>query len=135
MVTTPQSAAAEVAERAGTMASMMHQRVLGVVENMSYLNARCPSCDEVHRYEIFGSGGGQDVADTLSARLGYPVKLLGQIPLDADLRAGGDSGVPLLASDPTNAAALALAGVADHLVQRGRGLAGRALGLTPAGRG
>ena len=132
VVTTPQSAAAEVAERAGTMASMMHQRVIGVVENMSYLAARCPSCDEVHRYEIFGSGGGRDVADKLSARLGYPVPLLGQIPLDPGLRAGGDDGVPVLVSDPAGPAGQALAGIADGLLQRGRGLAGRALNLTPA---
>ena len=56
VVTTPQSAAAEVAERAGTMASMMNQRVLGVVENMSYLAARCPHCGQEHRYEVFGFG-------------------------------------------------------------------------------
>ena len=66
VVTTPQEAAAEVAERAGTMASMMHQRVVGVVENMSYL--LCPHCAEQgldHRLEIFGSGGGARVAATL----------------------------------------------------------------------
>ena len=67
VVTTPQEAAAEVAERAGTMASMMHQRVVGVVENMSYLP--CPHCARrpEHRLEIFGSGGGDRVAGTLSA--------------------------------------------------------------------
>ena len=62
VVTTPQSAAAEVAERAGTMASMLNQRVIGVVENMSYLELTCPHCGEPHREEIFGSGGGADVA-------------------------------------------------------------------------
>ncbi|MGH3370653.1 MAG: Mrp/NBP35 family ATP-binding protein, partial [Nocardioidaceae bacterium] len=69
VVTTPQEAAAEVAERAGTMASMMHQRVVGVVENMSFLP--CPHCGPEHRLEIFGSGGGRRVADTLTKRLGY----------------------------------------------------------------
>ena len=66
MVTTPQEAAAEVAERAGTMASMMHQRVVGVVENMSYLP--CPHCTpegKEHRLEIFGTGGGERVAATM----------------------------------------------------------------------
>ena len=70
VVTTPQEAAAEVAERAGTMASMMHQRVVGVVENMSYLP--CPHCleeGEDHRLEVFGSGGGDRVAATLSHAL------------------------------------------------------------------
>ncbi len=134
VVTTPQSAAAEVAERAGTMASMMNQRVLGVVENMSYLAARCPRCGQEHRYEVFGSGGGQDVADKLAARLGYPVKLLGQVPLDPELRVGGDIGVPLITSSPDSPAAQALASVADVLAKRGRGLRGRPLGLAPVGR-
>src|ERR687894_2906520 len=66
VVTTPQAAAAEVAERAGTMASMMHQRVIGVVENMSYLAVVCPHCGQEERHEIFGSGGGRDVAEKLS---------------------------------------------------------------------
>ena len=70
VVTTPQSAAAEVAERAGTMASMMNQRVLGVVENMSYLLVRCPHCGQTHAHDVFGSGGGQDVADKLSSAAG-----------------------------------------------------------------
>ena len=81
VVTTPQEAAAEVAERAGTMASMMHQRVVGVVENMSYL--ACPHCaaDGVeHRLEVFGSGGGPRVAQTLGSRFGYDVPLLGRDP-------------------------------------------------------
>ena len=78
VVTTPQEAAAEVAERAGTMASMMHQRVVGVVENMSYLP--CPHCAEQgldHRLEVFGCGGGARVAATLGSRFGYDVPLLG----------------------------------------------------------
>ena len=80
VVTTPQEAAAEVAERAGTMASMMHQRVVGVVENMSFLP--CPHCGPEHRLEVFGSGGGARVAETLSGRFGYDVPVLGEIPLD-----------------------------------------------------
>ncbi|RJS46646.1 Mrp/NBP35 family ATP-binding protein [Nocardioides cavernaquae] len=129
VVTTPQEAAAEVAERAGTMASMMHQRVIGVVENMSWMEL--PSGE---RIEVFGSGGGERVAETLSQRFGYNVRLLGQIPLDPSLREGGDSGKPIVDSDPTSAAAVAITKIADDLSGRGRGLAGLQLGLTPSSK-
>ena len=135
VVTTPQEAAAEVAERAGTMASMMHQRVVGVVENMSYLP--CPHCTpngEDHRLEVFGSGGGARVAETLSRRFGYDVPVLGEIPLDMSLREGGDAGKPIVDSNPTAPAALVLRSIAETLAGRGRGLAGMQLGLSPAGR-
>lgn len=135
VVTTPQEAAAEVAERAGTMASMMHQRVVGVVENMSYLP--CPHCTpegKEHRLEIFGTGGGERVAATLSQRFGYDVPLLGDVPLDVALREGGDAGKPIVESDPTSPAAVALRAVADRLGGRGRGLAGMQLGLTPTSK-
>lgn len=132
VVTTPQEAAAEVAERAGTMASMMHQRVVGVVENMSFLP--CPHCGPEHRLEVFGTGGGARVAKTLSARFGYDVPVLGEVPLDLELREGGDSGKPIVETAPDSAAAKALTDVATKLSGRGRGLAGMQLGLTPAGR-
>src|SRR5262245_49546461 len=132
VVTTPQEAAAEVAERAGTMAQMVHQRVAGVVENMSYLP--CPHCGPEHRLEIFGSGGGKRVAETLTRRLGYDIPLLAEIPLDERLRAGGDTGVPLVLSDPEAPAAQVLDGVAERLGGRPRGLLGRQLGLSPVGR-
>jgi ATP-binding protein involved in chromosome partitioning len=132
VVTTPQEAAAEVAERAGTMASMMHQRVVGVVENMSFLP--CPHCGPEHRLEIFGSGGGARVAATLSARFGYEVKVLGEIPIDPTLREGGDSGKPIVDADPTAPAAEVLTRIASELAGRGRGLAGLQLGLTPSSR-
>jgi ATP-binding protein involved in chromosome partitioning len=135
VVTTPQEAAAEVAERAGTMASMMHQRVVGVVENMSYL--LCPHCAEAgedHRLEVFGTGGGERVAATLSRRFGYDVPVLGQVPLDLALREGGDRGTPIVEADPGSPAATVLTSVATTLAGRGRGLAGMQLGLTPAGR-
>ncbi len=132
VVTTPQEAAAEVAERAGTMASMMHQRVVGVVENMSFL--ACPHCGPSHRLDVFGSGGGARVAATLSKRFGYEVKLLGEVPLDTRLREGGDSGRPIVVADPSAPAAAALSGVASGLIGRGRNLAGMQLGLTPAGK-
>jgi ATP-binding protein involved in chromosome partitioning len=134
VVTTPQVAAAEVAERAGTMASMMNQRVIGVVENMSYLALTCPHCGGEHRHDLFGSGGGADTARGLSTRLGYDVPLLAQVPIDQRLREGGDDGVPVVVGAPDQPAAKALAGLADSLVRRGRGLLGRQLGLAPAGR-
>jgi len=132
VVTTPQQAAADVAERAGTMASMMHQRVAGVVENMSFLP--CPHCGPEHRLEVFGSGGGDRVAATLGQRFGYDVPVLGRVPLDGRLRASGDDGTPLVLSDPESPAGAELAGVATRLTSRARGLAGLQLGLTPAGR-
>jgi ATP-binding protein involved in chromosome partitioning len=135
VVTTPQEAAAEVAERAGTMASMMHQRVIGVVENMSFLP--CPHCEaegKEHRLEIFGAGGGARVAATLSQRFGYDVPVLGEVPIDLSLREGGDSGKPVVEADPTSPSALALTAVADKLSGRGRGLAGMQLGLTPTSK-
>src|SRR5680860_1097608 len=132
VVTTPQEAAAEVAERAGTMASMMHQRVVGVVENMSYLP--CPHCGPEHRLEVFGRGGGARVAATLSERFGYDVPVLGEIPLDLEMREGGDTGKPIVELDPESPAAKELNKIAATLSGRGRGLAGMQLGLTPAGR-
>jgi ATP-binding protein involved in chromosome partitioning len=132
VVTTPQEAAAEVAERAGTMAQMVHQRVAGVIENMSFLP--CPHCGPEHRIEIFGSGGGARVAGTLSKRLGYDIPLLGEVPLDERLRSGGDIGQPLALADPSTPAAQVLGQIAARLGGRPRGLLGRQLGLSPVGR-
>jgi ATP-binding protein involved in chromosome partitioning len=132
VVTTPQEAAAEVAERAGTMASMMHQRVVGVVENMSFLP--CPHCGPEHRLDVFGSGGGDRVARTLSERFGYDVPVLGRVPLDTSLREGGDVGKPIVEADPTAPAAVEMLTVAERLSGRGRGLAGMQLGLTPTSK-
>ncbi len=129
VVTTPQQAAAQVAERAGTMASMMHQRVVGVVENMSWL--QLPNGEKM---EVFGSGGADQVAKTLGARLGYEVPVLGQIPLEELLREGGDSGQPIVAANPAAASATVLRTIAEDLSGRTRGLAGMQLGLSPAGR-
>jgi ATP-binding protein involved in chromosome partitioning len=127
IVTTPQLAAAEVAERAGAIASQTHQRVAGVIENMSYLV--CAHCGE--QTEVFGSGGGATVAEALSRLSGTRVPLLGQVPLDVRLREGGDAGMPLVLGDPDSPAALALRKIADELGSRARGLAGRSLGITP----
>ena len=136
VVTTPQQAAAEVAERAGTIALQTHQQITGVIENMSYLP--CPHCTEAgrdHRLEVFGSGGGQTVADALTRALGARVPLLGQVPIDLRLREGGDTGEPLVLTDPGAPAAAQLRGIATRLGTRSRGLAGRALGLTPVRTG
>jgi len=129
VVTTPQQAAAEVAERAGAIALQTHQRVVGVVENMSWLELPDGS-----RQEIFGSGGGQAVAESLTRSIGATVSLLGQIPLDTRLREGGDHGMPVVLGEPDSPAAVALRGIARGLSTRARGLAGRSLGLTPTGR-
>ena len=104
-----------------------HQRIAGVIENMSGLP--CPHCGEM--VDVFGSGGGQAVADALTRVTGTKVPVLGQVPIDVRLREGGDIGVPLVLSDPGSAAAQQLTGIATGLANRGRGLAGRQLGLSP----
>jgi ATP-binding protein involved in chromosome partitioning len=126
VVTTPQQAAAEVAERAGSIALQTHQRLIGVVENMSWLEL-----PDGGRMEVFGAGGGQSVSDSLSTALGASVPLLGQVPLDPRLRESGDAGTPLVLSAPDSAAAKALAGVASRLTTRSRGLAGMSLNISP----
>ena len=130
VVTTPQQAAAEVAERAGTIALQTRQRIAGVVENMSWMP--CPHCDE--RVEVFGSGGGQKVAEALGRATGTTVPLLGQIPIDLRLREGGDDGVPVVLAEPEAAASQVLRDVADKLTVRSRGLVGMSLSVSPAGR-
>ncbi|WP_131737909.1 Mrp/NBP35 family ATP-binding protein [Actinomadura roseirufa] len=130
VVTTPQQAAAEVAERAGAIAAQTHQQVVGVIENMSYLT--CAHCGE--RQDIFGSGGGQAVADALTRTLGTRVPLLGQVEIDPRLREGGDAGTPLVLTDPDAGAAKELRMIADKLAGRSRGLAGMSLGISPKGR-
>ncbi|MBP2370804.1 Mrp/NBP35 family ATP-binding protein [Pseudonocardia parietis] len=129
VVTTPQQAAAEVAERAGAISTQTRQRLAGVVENMSWMEMPDGS-----RNEIFGSGGGQIVADSLSRILGAPVPLLGQVPLDVALREGGDAGTPIVLGKPESAAAQALEGIAEQLTVRSRGLAGMSLNISPVGR-
>jgi ATP-binding protein involved in chromosome partitioning len=113
------------------MASMLEQKVIGVVENMAFLDVKCPHCGESHRVDVFGSGGGAEVAGTLSTRLGYEVPLLAEIPMDPALAAGGDLGVPLVATDPDRPAAAVLIALAARLGARKRNLVGRKLGLTP----
>jgi len=120
VVTTPQAAAAEVAERSALVARQTGQSVIGVVENMAGLVQPDGSV-----LELFGSGGGADAA----ARLGVPV--LASVPLSVALREGGDAGQPVVLSDPGDAAARVILSLADQLATRERGLAGRKLGLSP----
>lgn len=129
VVTTPQLAAAEVAERAGAIALQTRQRVVGVVENMSGL-----LMPDGTTMQIFGEGGGRQVAERLTRVVGAEVPLLGQVPLDPALVAAGDSGVPLVLSAPDSAAGKELRGIADKLSARKRGLAGMSLGLDTARR-
>jgi ATP-binding protein involved in chromosome partitioning len=129
VVTTPQQAAAEVAERAGAIAMQTRQRLAGVIENMSWLQM-----PDGTRMEIFGSGGGQTVADSLSKSTGTQVPLLGQVPLDPRLREQGDAGTPIVLHEPEAPAAMVLREVAQKLSVRARGLAGMMLNVTPKGR-
>lgn len=131
VVTTPQAAAAEVAERTGLIASQTKQKVVGVIENMSYIEQ-----PDGTTLEIFGSGGGAQVAANLSRELGYEVPVLAQLPLDINVREGSDCGVPASIADDGrpaagSSAAQGLAGVARKLGHRARGLAGRSLGVSP----
>ncbi|AQP47810.1 sodium:proton antiporter [Tessaracoccus aquimaris] len=131
VVTTPQTAASEVAERAGTMAHILEQRVLGVVENMSWLESTCPHCGESHRLELFGAGGGEAVAEGLTERFVYDVPLLAQIPFDESLLAGGDRGTPIVDAHPDHPAAKAITSLAEQVAEKKRGLVGQRLPLSP----
>ncbi|MGZ8651387.1 MAG: Mrp/NBP35 family ATP-binding protein [Actinomycetota bacterium] len=128
VVTTPQEAARKVAERAGKMAERTNLRPIGVIENMSYYV--CPHCGG--RDDIFGTGGGQEAADTLS------VPLMAQVPLVPALRAGGDSGAPIVVTDPDAPASVALRGSAHAVARAMKSKVGKPLTLmtnAPAGAG
>jgi ATP-binding protein involved in chromosome partitioning len=129
VVTTPQTAAAEVAERAGAIALQTRQKVAGVIENMSGL-----VLPDGSTLDVFGSGGGQVVADSLSRATGTSVPLLGQVPLAVPVREAGDSGVPIVLADPHSPAAVALSAVAAALADRAKPLTRVPLGLSVAGR-
>jgi ATP-binding protein involved in chromosome partitioning len=129
VVTTPQTAAAEVAERAGAIALQTHQRLVGVVENMSWLELPDGS-----RMEVFGSGGGQIVADSLTQTIGASVPLLGQIPMDTRVREAGDAGRPIVLDYADAPAAKALDAVAERLAVRRESLVGKPLGLSVTAR-
>lgn len=125
IVTTPQSAAADVAERAGSMAVQTGQKVAGVIENMSWLEL--PSGE---RMEVFGSGGGAELARRLTSTVGYDVGLLGSIPLEPALREGGDIGQPVVLEEGSQASA-ELNRIALALARRPRGLNERLLNVSP----
>ncbi len=119
VVTTPQEAARKVAERAGKMAERTNLRPIGVVENMSYYV--CPHCGG--RDDIFGTGGGQEAADTLG------VPLMAQVPLVPALRAGGDSGAPIVVTDPEAPASEALREAARAVARATKSKVGKPLTL------
>jgi ATP-binding protein involved in chromosome partitioning len=125
VVTTPQEAARKVAERAGKMAERTNLRPIGVIENMSYY--LCPHCGE--RDDIFGTGGGKEAAETLG------VPLMGQVPLLPRLRAGGDSGIPIVVSDPDAEASVVLRGAATAVARATKTKVGKPLTLFPGGAG
>lgn len=125
VVTTPQAAAADVAERSGIVARQTGQRVIGVIENMAGLVQ--PDGSVLH---LFGEGGGAETATRLSRGQDVPVPVLGSVPLSVPLREGGDTGLPVVLAAPEDPAAVALAAIADGITTMGRGLAGRKLGLS-----
>jgi len=127
VVTTPQQAAAEVAERAGAIAMQTRQRITGVIENMSWLEL-----PDGTRMEPFGSGGGETVAASLTKTIGADVPLLGKVPLDPRVVESGDRGEPIVTSIPDSAAAQELTRIATRLSTRARGLSGRMLSVSPA---
>lgn len=124
IVTTPQNAAAEVAERAGSITQQTRQRVAGVIENMAAM-----VLPDGSTLDVFGAGGGQQVAERLSVLTGAEVPLLGQIPLDPQLRVHGDDGSPIAISEPDSPAGSAIGEIADKIVRRRESIAGRPLGL------
>lgn len=122
IITTPQAAAAEVAERAGTIAQQTDQKIAGVIENMSGM-----TMPDGTVLNIFGEGGGEHVAERLTQLTDSDVKLLGSVPLDPKLREHGDTGTPVVISDPDSPAAKAVLEIVDKLKVRPNSLAGKSL--------
>ena len=125
VVTTPQIAAAEVAERSGRIAHQLKQQIIGVIENMSAFP--CPKCGEP--IELFGSGGGADTAARLSQLIGAEVPLLGAIPFSQELRSGGDGGIPVMVAHDSDPAAQAIDAIADEIAKRKKSIVGVPLKL------
>jgi len=125
VITTPQPAAADVAERSGVVARQTGQRIVGVIENMAGLVQPDGSV-----LELFGSGGGAEVARRLSESQDVPVPLLASVPLSVPLRTGGDTGAPIVVTDPQDPAAAAIRAVAAGLAVRPRDLPRRKLPLS-----
>lgn len=126
VVTTPQEAAADVAVRSALVARQTGQRVIGVVENMSGLTQADGTV-----FDLFGSGGGQLVADRLSDGVHGAVPLLGSVPLSPEFRIAGDRGDPAVLIAPEDPAATEILRIARELSRQGRGLSGRSLAVTP----
>lgn len=124
VVTTPQAAAAGIAERAGALSKQTKQVVAGVIENMGPM-----TLPDGTVMDLFGSGGGEAVAQRLTETVGYPVPLLGSVPLDPRLRQAGDDGAPVVISDPESAGGTALRHIAQAVASRPRGMSGRSLPL------
>lgn len=125
VITTPQAAAATIAERSGAIGLMTGQSVLGVIENLSFLET--PS----GRDYLFGQGGGEAVANRLSELSETKVELLGQIPISSTLRESADGGIPVVVSNPEDKAAKAISEIASRIAKVPRGLSGKKLGLNP----
>lgn len=122
LISTPQHAAVDVAQRAGTLSLQTQQKVTGVIENMAAM-----TLPDGSKMALFGEGGGQILVDSLGRVLGYEVPLLGSIPLDMALREGGDAGSPVVWSAPDTKAAAVFTDIATQLTHRPRGLAGKPL--------
>ncbi len=120
VVTTPQIAAAEVAERSGRIAHQLKQQIIGVIENMSAFP--CPKCGEP--IELFGNGGGEATAMRLSQLVGAQVPVLGKIPFSTALRNGGDDGAPIVVSNEDDAASAVIMKIAEEITLRKRSLVG-----------
>lgn len=127
VVTTPQEAAADVAVRSALVARQTGQRVIGVIENMAGLVQADGSV-----LNVFGSGGGQTVADRLSDDEHGQVRLLGSVPLSPAFAASGDRGEPAVLALPQDPASAEVTRIARALASGGRGLAGRKLPLATA---
>lgn len=126
VVTTPQLAAAEVAERAGRIAHQLKQHIIGVIENMSAYNDPTTGT----RVALFGEGGGAETAKRLSTLIGAEVPLVGEVPFEIELRAGGDNGQPIVWQNPDSAAAQQFFKVVDALAPRKKSLLGVRLGVS-----
>ncbi|EPH02507.1 hypothetical protein HMPREF1531_01815 [Propionibacterium sp. oral taxon 192 str. F0372] len=129
VITTPQPSVAVVSERAGTMASMMHQKVIGVIENMSYYEALCPHCGEPHQVPLFGEGGGLLTADALSDRLATQVPLMGKVPFEPAIGVETEAQAPGVIARPETTASRVITEIAAKLVASRPSLVGKPLGL------
>ena len=127
VITSGHEAAAEVAVRAGVLAHHLNQKVIGVIENLSGLS--CPHCNEI--IDVFGMGAGKELAKLLSAETKTDVPVLGEIPIDPNVRKAGDSGIPIVLADPSCASATVIFDIATKLASTPRGLVGQSLKVSP----